>query len=176
MDETPRRLKAEAESYKAAGERWDSGVACALGPISVAQWCETRPAQIAASASASARCAASFSPIPRISRCCRWSISLPAASTGQGEIYRIPGGNDAAAAKGGRRTWRAAFSSRRWFVASPRQDSRRVTVSFEDAAGRTDLTADFAVVATPATTTRKIDFSAAAAQRTADRDCFASLW
>src|SRR5688500_7575118 len=36
--EVARKLKPEVEMYKAAAERWDSGVAAALGPQSVADW------------------------------------------------------------------------------------------------------------------------------------------
>src|SRR5688500_7260005 len=39
-----RRLGPDIERYKAAGEQWDSGVAAALGPQSVAQWMKKQKA------------------------------------------------------------------------------------------------------------------------------------
>lgn len=155
-DEAARRLKPHIERFKAAGGTWDTGVADALGPISVAQWMRRQ------------RAGRSFRPGMRAIRgffladpedlsllhlVDQFSDGVPGAD----EYYRIPGGNDRlpqklADALRGRVVLKAT-------VERVRQRTDDVTVGFRENGRRHEISADFIVVAAPATTVRDIHFS-----------------
>jgi monoamine oxidase len=155
--EATTRLKSEAALYKAADESWDSGVARALGSVSAAQWLKRVRADRSFAAGVRAMRGFFLADPEQLSLLALVDQFAGGETPGQGVIYRIPGGNDMLPRK-----IADALRGRIFLEAVVRRVSQRdgkVTVTFDDRAGRTDLTADFAVVTSPASTTRKIDFS-----------------
>ncbi|HJR61762.1 MAG TPA: NAD(P)/FAD-dependent oxidoreductase [Vicinamibacterales bacterium] len=149
------RLEPDIARYKAAGERWDSGVAAALGPQSVAQW--LRRQRAGRSFAAGVRSTRGFfladpEDLSLLALVDQFSEGLP----GEDEFFRIPGGNDRlpqklAAALAGRIVLAA-------LVEKVRRRRNRVTLWFSEKGRRRELSADFAVLAVPATTLRRIEF------------------
>jgi monoamine oxidase len=151
-----RRLKPHIERYKAAGERWDSGVAIAIGPQSVADW--VRRQRAGRSFREGMRSIRGFfladpEELSLLALVDQFSEGVP----GDDEFFRIPGGND-------RLPQKVADSLRGrvllgTMVQRMRYDSRGVSVRLRQQGRSQQLTADYAVVAVPATTLRDIEFS-----------------
>lgn len=150
------RLKPEVELHKAAEKRWDSGVAAALGPQSVAYWLRRqRPDRSFAEGLRSIR--GFFLADPEDLSLLALVDQFVDGAPGDDEFFRIPGGNDRLPEKvadglRGRVILRAA-------VQRIRQTSDGVAIRFHDASQAQELSADFAVVAVPATTLREIQLS-----------------
>ena len=155
--EMAKRLRPEIERYKAACAQWSSGVAAALGPRSVQQWLDGIKAD--ASFATGVRAMRGFfladpedlSLLPLVAQ------FASGETPGQGEIFRIPGGNDRLPAT-------LADSLRARIVLGAhvgriRQRGGEVTVTFTERGRRTDVKADYVVVAVPATTAREIEFA-----------------
>lgn len=151
-----KRLEPHIDRYKAAGERWDSGVAAALGPQSVAHW--MREQHAGRSFDAGIRSIRGFfladpEDLSLLALVDQFSKGVP----GEDEFYRIPGGNDrlpqkiADALKG-----RVILGA---MVESVLQDADGVTVRFREDGERQEVAADFAVLALPATTLRNVRFT-----------------
>ncbi len=151
-----RRLKPHIDRYQAAGERWDSGVAAALGPQSVAHW--IRQQRAGRSFNAGIRSIRGFfladpEDLSLLALVDQFSQGIP----GEDEFYRIPGGNDRlpqklADALRGRVILRA-------MVESVGQNQTGVTVRYSENGDRREMTSDFAVIALPATTLRRVKFT-----------------
>ena len=150
------RLKPHIERYKAASERWDTGVAMAIAPQSVAAWLRRQKAGRAfdeGMRSIRGFFLADPEDLSLLALVDQFSEGIP----GEDELFRIPGGNDrlprkvADALRG-----RVLLQSH---VQRVRQDRDGVTIRFRDRDGAHDLSADFAVMAVPATTLREIRFS-----------------
>jgi monoamine oxidase len=155
--EASRRLKREAEMYKAAGESWDSGFATALGPVSVARWLKRVRADRSFAAGVRAMRGFFLADPEDLSLLALVDQFAEGDTPGQDEIYRIPGGNDLLATKIAD-SLRGRIYLRAWVRRVARQDGG-VTVTIDDAAGRSELRADYVVVALPATTARAVDFT-----------------
>ena len=155
--EVSKKLRPEVEQYKAAAERWDSGVAAALGPVSVADW--LRRVKAGRSFSTGVRSMRGFflADPEDLSLLALVDQFAEGDAPGKAKIFRIPGGNDRlprkiADALRGRILLNA-------HLRSVRQRSERVTITIEERGRNTELTADFAVIAIPATTLRDVEFS-----------------
>ena len=154
--EVARKLKPEVEMYKAAGERWDSGVAAALGPQPVAGWLKRIKA--GRSLSEGVRAMRGFfladpEDLSLLALVDQFSEGAP----GESEFYRIPGGND-------RLPTRMADALRAPIVLGARlrrvtQTRDGVAVTIEERNGRSELVADYAAIAIPASTLRDVEFS-----------------
>jgi monoamine oxidase len=150
------RLKTQIELFKAAGGTWDTGVADALGPIPVAQWMRRqRAGRGFESGMRSIR--GFFLADPEDLSLLHLVDQFSGGVPGDDEFYRIPGGNDRlpqrlADALRGRVVLKA-------MVEGVQQRPDRATVRFRENGRRHDITADFVVVAAPATTVRDIRFS-----------------
>ena len=153
-EELANRLQSEIDSYKAAGERWEGGVAAALGPVSVAQWLRTQDDDV--SFDIGVRAMRGFfladpedlSLLPVVDQFAR------GGAPGEGEFYRIPGGNDLLPRKVADRL-RAPILLRA-MVRTITQTPDMVTVRVEEPGGSYHFTADFVVAAVPTTTFQKI--------------------
>ena len=154
--EATKRLKVHIDRYKAAGRRWDSGVAAALGSRSVADWLHRE--RVGHSVEAGVRSLRGFfladpEDLSLLALVDQFSDGAP----GEDEFYRIAGGNDLlpraiAAALNGRVILQAR-------VRTIRLDGRRVRAGFSLGGRLSEVAADFAVVAVPATTARRIRFT-----------------
>jgi len=165
--EACRKLKPEARMYKAAEESWDSAVAAAIGPVSVARWLKRMRADRSFATGVRAMRGFFLADPEDLSLLALVDQFADGETPGQDEIFRIPGGNDLLATK-----MADALRGRIFLRAMVRQVVQRdggVIVTIDDAAGRTAVRADYAVIALPATTARDVDFTPQlpAEQRTA---------
>jgi monoamine oxidase len=154
--EAAQRLKPHIDRYKAAGERWDTGVALALAPRSVAEW--VRGQRAGRAFAAGMRSIRGFfladpEDLSLLALVDQFSEGVP----GEDEFFRIPGGNDrlpqkVADALDGDVVLRAA-------VDRIDHDAGGVRVRFRENGSAQELRADFAVIAVPATLLREIRFS-----------------
>ncbi|HVJ26988.1 MAG TPA: FAD-dependent oxidoreductase, partial [Vicinamibacterales bacterium] len=158
-EEIAKRLRPEIDAYKAAGERWDSGVACALGPVSVAQWLRTQKADVSFDIGVRAMRGFFLADPEELSLLPMVDQFAQGGAPGEGEIYRIPGGNDLLATRLADRL-RAPILMRA-LVQSITQRGETLTVRAREQSGHQEFTADFVVVAVPATTLRKIKMTPA---------------
>jgi len=155
--EAGRRLKPEAAMYKASGESWDSGIATALGPVSVARWLKRVRADRSFAIGVRAMRGFFLADPEDLSLLALVDQFAEGDTPGQDEIFRIPGGNDLLATK-----IADALRGRIYLRAMVRRVAQRdggVTVTIDDAAGRSELRADYAVIALPATTARAVEFT-----------------
>ena len=153
-EEVAKRLKPEIESFKAAGERWDSGVARALGPVTVAQWLRTQRADVSFDIGVRSMRGFFLADPEDLSLLSIVDQFAQGGSPGPGEIYRIVGGNDLLPQKLAD-ALRAPILLRA-MVKSVSQKADRVTVRVQEESGNNEFTADFVVAAVPATTLRNI--------------------
>lgn len=146
---------AEIERHKAAGERWDSGVAAVLGGESVAGW--LRRQRASRSFNEGVRSIRGFfladpEELSLLALVDQFADGVP----GEDEFYRIPGGNDRLPTRlAGQLRGRVLL---RAMVRRVEQSGTQVTVTFDDERGLQETGADYAVVAVPATTLRDIEF------------------
>ena len=155
--EMARRLRPEIELYKAACQQWSSGVAAALGPRSVQSWLDATKADRSFAAGVRAMRGFFLADPEDLSLLPVVGQFATGETPGKDQIFRIPGGNDRLPVK-------LAESLRARIVLGAhvtriRQRDGEVTVTFTERSGRTEITADYAIVAVPATTAREIDFS-----------------
>jgi monoamine oxidase len=154
--EAARRLKPHVDRYKAAGERWDTGVALAIAPESVAAWVKRQRAGHAFNEGMRAIRGfflADPEDLSLLALVDQFSDGVP----GEDEFFRIPGGNDRLPAKvagalEGRLVLRAT-------VNRIIHDARGVRIRVRQEDGVHELSADFAVIAVPATTLRDVRLS-----------------
>lgn len=155
-EDATERLEPHIERYKAAGSTWDTGVADALGPISVAEW--MREQRAGRSFEAGIRSIRGFfladpEDLSLLELVDQFSEGIPGAD----EFYRIPGGND-------RLPQKVADALRGDVLLHATVDRIRhgedaVVVQFRENGRCQEITADFAVLAVPATTLRHVRFS-----------------
>jgi monoamine oxidase len=151
-----KRLAPHIERYKTAGERWDSGVAVAVARKSVAQWLrQQRGGHSFNEGVRSIRGLFLADPedLSLLALVDQFSEGVP----GNDEFFRIPGGND-------RLPRKIADALRgpiilRALVQRIRVQDGAVTISFREDSGVEELSADFAVIAVPATTLADVRFS-----------------
>jgi monoamine oxidase len=151
-----KRLRPHIERFNAAGDRWDTGVALALGSTSVAAW--VRGQKAGRAFTEGMRAIRGFfladpEDLSLLALVDQFSGGVP----GEDEFFRIPGGNDRlpqrlADALEGPLVLRAKVE---WIA----QLVDAVRVRFRDDGRFHELQADFAVIAVPATTMRQIRFS-----------------
>ena len=153
-EELAKRLQPESDAYKAAGERWDSGVACALGPVSVAQWLRAQEADVSFNIGVRAMRGFFLADPEDLSLLPMVDQFAQGGAPGEGEIYRIPGGNDLLPARLADRL-RAPILLRAT-VQSITQRGSQVNLRVREESGNQEFTADFVVAAVPATTLRRI--------------------
>jgi monoamine oxidase len=151
-----RRLRPDVERFKAAGEQWDSGVAAALGSQSVAHWMKKQRAGYSFNVGLRS-IRGFFLADPEDLSLLALVDQFAQGAPGEDQFFRIPGGNDRLPAKvaealAGRRIHGA-------LVQAIDHSDRGVTVSFSERGQRQQLSADYAVVAVPATTLRAMEFS-----------------
>jgi monoamine oxidase len=154
--EAAQRLKPHIDRYKAAGERWDTGVALAIAPRSVDEWVRAQRAGRAFTEgmrSIRGFFLADPEDLSLLALVDQFSEGVP----GEDEFFRIPGGNDrlpqkVAEALEGRMVLGACVE---------RIDCGEggVRVGFREDTGTRQLRADFAVIAVPATTLHEMAFS-----------------
>lgn len=149
------RLKADIDRYQAAGQRWDSGVAAALGSQSVAQW--LRRQRAGRSFDAGVRSIRGFfladaEELSLLALVDQFSEGVP----GEDEFFRIPGGNDRLPLKVADALSGPIILGA--LVERVRTRERGIILSFLEKGRRRELPADFAVLAVPATTLRRIQF------------------
>jgi monoamine oxidase len=150
------RLKPDIDRYKASAERWDSGVAAALGPQSVAEW--LRRQRAGRSFNAGVRSIRGFfladpEDLSLLALVDQLSEGVPGAD----EFFRIPGGNDRLPRKIADALTAPILLGA--LMQRVRRGKNGVTLSFLEAGRRYELSADFAVLALPATTLRRVEFS-----------------
>ena len=155
--EAAKRLRSESERYNAACRQWNSGVAAALGPVSVANWLRHIKADKRFAAGVRAMRGFFLADPEDLSHLPLVDLFADGELPGQGEIFRIPGGND-------RLPQRLAESLRARLIHNAhvrrvRQRGDRVIVTSTEGSTRRELEAEFAVIAVPATTAREIDFT-----------------
>jgi monoamine oxidase len=153
--EAAKRLEPHIERHKAAGERWDSGVAAAIGGRSVAEWLKTQRAGRAFNIgirSIRGFFLADPEDLSLLSLVDQFSRGEP----GEDALFRIPGGNDRLP----RRIADALAAPIILEALVEKVHSRAETavVTFRDRSGRHELSADFVVMAVPATTLRNVEF------------------
>ncbi len=158
-EELAKRLRPEIDAYKAAGERWDSGVACALGPVSVAQWLRAQKADVSFDIGVRAMRGFFLADPEDLSLLPMVDQFAQGGAPGEGEIYRIPGGNDLLPMRLADRL-RAPILLRA-LVQSITQKGETVTVRVREHSGHQEFTADFVVAAVPATTLQRIKMTPA---------------
>jgi monoamine oxidase len=154
--EAARLLKPHVERYKAAGERWDSAVAAALGPQSVDDW--IRRQRAGRSFNEGMRSIRGFfladpEDLSLLALVDQFSEGVP----GEDRFFRIPGGNDRlpqkiADALDGRILLRSKAQRVRY-------DANGVNIRVHEDGRSRSIAADYAVLAVPATTLRDIEFS-----------------
>ncbi len=154
-----RRLQPEIEMFKAAGGRWDSGVAAAIGRTSVAEWLRRIRASRSLQIGVRAMRGFFLADPEDLSLLALVDQFAEDSMPGRGRLYRIRGGNDrlprkVAAALRGRVILRA-------HLRCVRQNDERVTVTLEERGNANEMIADFAVVAIPTTTLKEVEFSPA---------------
>ena len=155
--EVARQLKPEVALYKAAGERWDSGVAAAIGPESVADWLKRIKAGRSLSEGVRAMRGFFLADPEALSLLALVDQFADDGAPGDSEFYRIPGGND-------RLPTKMADGLRAPIILSAHarrvtESRNQVSVTIEEDGVRSDLDADFTIIAVPATTLRDIEFS-----------------
>jgi monoamine oxidase len=149
-------LESEIAAYKAAESRWDSAVARCLGRQSVAEWLKRR--KVDATGAAAVRGLRGFflADPEDLSLLVLVDQFAQGDAPGRGKLYRLPHGNDAlpnAIAKELR--GRILLNAPVTRVAQTRNNVR-VTV---DSGGLQQLTADYVVIALPASTARQVQFT-----------------
>ena len=157
--ETQKRLKTDIERYKAAGEDWNSGVASALGRVTVADWLKKQRAGRSFATGVRAMRGFFLADPEELSVLQIVDQFAEGETPGQGAIYRIQGGNDRLPRK-----LADSLDARivlRAHVHRIRQKDGRVTVTFDEDGARREIAADFALVAVPASTARDIQFAPA---------------
>ena len=155
--EASRRLRPETEQWKAACRQWNSGVAAALGPVSVARWLRRQKADPSFAAGVRAMRGFFLADPEDLSLLPLIDLFADGETPGQDDFFRIPGGND-------RLPQKLAESLKARIllgahVRRVRQRDKRVTVTFSEGSARQAIEADFAVIALPATTARDIEFA-----------------
>lgn len=155
-DDATNRMGPHIERFQAAGRHWDTAVAAALASRSVADWMHRERAGRAFEAgvrSIRGFFLADPEDLSLLALVEQFSEGVP----GDDEFYRIPGGND-------RLTERVAADLRgRTILGAVVQEiaqaDGRVTVRFSEAGTPQQIEADYAIVAVPAFTVRRIRFS-----------------
>lgn len=155
--EMAKRLAPEVALYKAAGERWDSGVAAALGPVSVADWLSRiKPGESFAIGVRAMRGFFLADP-EELSLLALVDQFSEGETPGEGKIFRLPGGNDSLPRKIADNL--RATIALNTHLRRVRRRGDRVSVTIEEQRVTAELTADFVVIAIPATTLRAVEFS-----------------
>lgn len=155
--EAAKRLRPEIDRYKAAGRQWSSGVASALGPVPVARWLKQIKAEENFATGVRAMRGFFLADPEELSLLSLVDLLADGEVPGQGEIFRIPGGNDRLPRKlADNLQSRIVFGAH---VRRVRQRGDEVSVTFTEGSSRHELQADFIVIALPATTAREVEFA-----------------
>jgi monoamine oxidase len=145
--------------YLLAEQRWDGPIARRLARQSVADWLDTTRAPAWVRARLRGLRGLFLADPEDLSLLALVEFLADLGEGGWGESFRIDDGNDrltAGLARRLRHPVHLATALRR-----VRQDDDRVVATIEEASGRSDITADFAVLALPASTARAVVFEPA---------------
>lgn len=155
-----RMLKSDVEDFKLAEERWDSAVAARLGRTSVSEWLDEQRAPAAFKAAMRGFRGFFLADPEDLSMLPLVEQFAESGTPGQGDIFRIPGGNDCLATGIVRRLRGAVL--RETIVRRVVQGGGGVSVTIDDRGGRrSEIAADYFVCALPASTAREVVFQPA---------------
>jgi monoamine oxidase len=151
-----RRLGREIRDFALAEERWDSAVAIAFGRRSVADWLAGGAPDPALAAALRGLRGFYLADPEDLSLLVLVEQFAAGATPGEGEMFRLAGGNDRlpramARALRGRVILRA-------IVRRVRQHARGVRVTIDENGARREIAADYCVMAVPASTLRDVRF------------------
>ncbi len=154
--EAAKLLKQEIADYCLADRRWDSAVAVALARESVADWLiRVRASRRLSSGMRGLR--GFFLADPEdLSLIAAVDQFAQGATPGEGQLFRIRGGNDRLPQAMARELRGAIHLNS--VVRSVRQNGTGVRVTVESAGGRDEIAADYLVMALPASTLREVAF------------------
>ena len=161
-DEMERRLAGEIAAYRLADRRWAGPIAAAIARRSVAAWLDEIGAGPALRSVATSMRGFFVADPDQLSLLALVDQFSHDGSAPRGGLYRIRGGNDRLA------TALAADVPLRLghVVRAVRQAARKLRVGWQDALGRSgESSADFVVLALPATTVRDVVFAPALCDR-----------
>jgi monoamine oxidase len=158
MDAAARLLKKEVADYCLADKRWDSAIARGLARRSVAGWLAGVGADSALAAGIGGLRGFFLAEPEDLSLIALVDQFASGGTPGQGEIYRISGGNDRLA-----RAIADALAGRLVLGAVLRRVHQTgtapgVLITIDDRGTRRELEADFFVAAIPASTLRDVEF------------------
>ena len=157
FQEFGRRLAPVVRDFKLAEERWDSAVGERYGRLSVASYLDEIKAPLRMRAGVRGFRGFFLADPEDLSMLPMLEQFAESGPPGRDCFYRIPGGNDRLATVAARRLKTPVRL--RTIVRRVAQQDDGVRVTMEDEAGRrSESHADFFVCATPATTTRAIEF------------------
>ena len=151
--EAASRLKPHIERYMAAGCRWDSGVAAALGPRSVSDWLRRQRGDTAfriGMRSIRGFFLADPEDLSLLAVVDQFSSGVP----GEDTFHRIPGGNDRLPRKLAD-TLRAPIALGALVERVERSD-RAVRIAYRHDGHEREVMADYAVLAVPTTTLQRV--------------------
>jgi monoamine oxidase len=171
FDSIWRTLAAYIRDYQLAEHRWDSAIARELAGTSVADWLK----EVGASAAVTSR----FRGFRGLFLADPEELSLLAVvdffaemeNSGWGEQHRLIGGNDLLATEMARRLQSAV--KLRTVLRRVRADGRRVVATVEHQSSASEISAEYLVVAIPASTLRDVALDANVPER--QRDAIARL-
>ena len=155
FEKAPRRLTREIDDYKAAHERWDSPVAQAIGRMSVAEWMDRIDADRSLRAAMRGLRGFFLADPDDLSLLALVDQFASGGTPGEGRMFRLKGGNDRlpqAMAKGLREPVLL-----RCAVVRIVQHRAGVRVTIEQESRRSEIEADYAILAVPASTLRDIE-------------------
>jgi monoamine oxidase len=156
FEEAPRRLTRQIEDYKAVHERWDSPVAQAIGRISVAEWLQGVDADRGFRAAMRGLRGFFLADPEDLSLLAVVDQFASGGTPGEGRMFRLKGGNDRLPRALADRL-RGALLLRSAVVRIV-QHRAGVRVTVEHASILSEIDADYAILAVPASTAREIEF------------------
>jgi monoamine oxidase len=157
--EAAKHLHQEISDYCLAGERWDSAVAIALARTSVASWMTRIGADVSLQAGLRGFRGFFLADPEDLSIIALVDQFAGGGTPGQDRIYRVEGGNDRIATEIARRLRGKLLKNT--VVRAVRQTDDGVRVTIEKLGLVRELSADYCVIALPATTLRDVIFEPA---------------
>lgn len=160
FEELPRRLRREIGDFCLADKRWDSGVAGGLASQSVADWLtrtRAEPAFVAGVRALRGFFLADPEDLSLLAVVDQFaSFTPPGTPPGEGQMFRITGGNDRLPSAMARALKRPVILSA--ILRRVRQDAGGVRVTIEERGTLRELVGDYCVVTLPASTARDVRF------------------
>jgi monoamine oxidase len=159
FEEAARRLAHEIEDYEVAGKRWDSAVAATLARQSVAGWMDSQDVDERFRAGVRGLRGFFLADPEDLSLIALVDQFASSGKPGDDRVFRLEGGNDKLPA-------RMASALRtpvrlRHVVRRVQQTPAAIIVTVEDDGVQREMTADYCVSATPASTLRDVLFEPA---------------